>query len=134
MLCNHGLLIYLSYTVYGATKKNPTKEKELNKDNITLGKIVSTDHYISRSPDRLYHTKDKSDQSEMFSGECVFIDYASGYVRIKHQAAINYTETVKNKLTIEREAQSQGVAIKGYHTDNGIFKASEFMKELLKKQ
>ena len=47
---------------------------------------------------------------------------------------INATETVKAKLTFEREAQSQGVVIKGYHTDNGIFNSSEFMEELLKKQ
>ena len=60
----------------------------------------------------------------MFSGGCVFIDYAIGYVIIKHQVAINATETVKAKLTFEREAQSQGVEIKGYHTDNGIFNPS----------
>ena len=70
----------------------------------------------------------------MFSGGCVFIDHASGYVSIKHQVAINATETVKARLTFEREAQSQGVVIKGYHTDNGIFNASEFMEELLKQQ
>ena len=91
------------------------------------------DHYISRAPGRLYHTKGKSDQSDMFSGGCVFIDHASGYVSIKHQVAINATETVKEKITFEREAQSQGVVIKGYHTDNGIFNSSEFMEELLKK-
>ena len=38
------------------------------------------------------------------------------------------------KLTFEREAQIQGVDIKGYHTDNGIFNASEFMEEILKNQ
>ena len=32
------------------------------------------------------------------------------------------------------EAQSQGVVIKGYHTDNGIFNSSEFIEELLKKE
>ena len=53
---------------------------------------------------------------------------------IKHQVAINATETVKEKLTFEKEAQSQGVVIKGYYTDNGIFNSSEFMEELLKKQ
>ena len=63
----------------------------------------------------------------MLSGGCVFIDHASGYVSIKHQVAINYTETVKEKTTFEREAQSQGVVIKGHHTENGIFNASEFM-------
>ena len=70
----------------------------------------------------------------MLSGGCVFIDHASAYVRVKHKLAINATETVKAKLTFERGAQSQGVVIKGYHTGNGIFNASEFMEELLKKQ
>ena len=70
----------------------------------------------------------------MFSGGCVFIEHASGYVSIKHQVAINDTETVKAKLIFERGSQIQGVVIKGYHTDNGIFNASEFMKGLLKKK
>ena len=60
----------------------------------------------------------------MFSGGCAFIDHSSGYVRIKHQESINSTETAKSKLTFEREAQSQGVVIKGNHTDNGISNAS----------
>ena len=95
---------------------------------------MSADHYISRAPGRLYHTKGKSDQSDMFSGGFVFIEHASGYVSIKHQVAINATENVKAKLTFEREAQSQLVVIKGYHTDDGILNSPEFMEELLKKQ
>ena len=51
---------------------------------------------------------------------------------IKHQVAINATETVKAKLTFEREDKSQGVMINVYHTD--IFNTSKFMEELLKKQ
>ena len=78
--------------------------------------MVSADHYISRAPGRLYHTKRKSYQSDMFSGGCVFIDHASGYVSINQQVAINATETVMEKITFEREAQSQGLVIKGYHT------------------
>ena len=61
-------------------------------------------------------------------------DMQSGYVRINDQADINATETVKAKLTFEWEYQSKVVAIKGYHTDNGILNASEFMEDLLKKQ
>ena len=64
---------------------NPMKEQELKKDNLLPGQMVFADHYISRAPGRLYHTKGKSDQSDMFSGGCVFIDHASGYVSIKHQ-------------------------------------------------
>ena len=95
---------------------------------------MSADHYILRAPGRIYHTKGKSDQSDMFLGGCVFIDHSIGYVSIKHQVAINATGTVKAKLTFERGAQSQVVVINGYHTDNGIFNSSEFMEELLKKQ
>ena len=70
----------------------------------------------------------------MFSEGRVFIDHVSDYVSIKHQVAINATENVQAKLTFEEEDQSQGVAIKGYHTDIGIFDASKFMEERLKKQ
>ena len=108
------------------------KEQELKKDHLLKWHMVSAYHYISQALGRLCHTKGKSDQSDMFSGECVFIDHASGSVSIKHQVAINATETVKEKLTFEREAQSQVVVIKGYHTDNGIFNSSEFMEEQLK--
>ena len=55
-------------------------------------------------------------------------------MNIKHQVDINATETFKEKITFEREDQSQGVMIKGYHTDNWIFNASEFMGNILKNQ
>ena len=103
------------------------KEKDLKNYRLMPGHMVSADHYILRSPVRLYHKKGKSYPSDMFSVGYVFIYHASGYVRINHQVAINATETVKEKLTFEREAQSQGLVIKGYHADNGIFNASEFM-------
>ena len=96
--------------------------------------MVSAYNYISRDPGRLYHTKGKPYQSDMFSEGCDFIDHVSGYVNIKHQVTIKATETVKAKITFEREAKSKEVVIKVYHTDNGIFNASEFMDELLKKK
>ena len=79
--------------------------------------MVSADHYISRAPGRLYHTKVKSDQSEMFSGRYVFIEHTSGYVSIKYQVAINATEILKAKITFERGDKSQVVMINVYHTD-----------------
>ena len=73
------------------------KEQDIKKDHILPGQMVSADHYISRAPGRLYHTKGKSDQYDMFSGGCVFIEHVSGYVSIKHKVAIKATETVKEK-------------------------------------
>ena len=57
----------------------------------------------------------------MFSGRYVIIEHTSGYMSIYHQVDIKATETVKEKLTFDREDQSQGVDIRVYHTDNGIF-------------
>ena len=70
----------------------------------------------------------------MYSGGCVLIEHESGYMRIKHQVAINATENDKEKLTFEMEDKSQGVMINIYHTDNGIFNTSKFMEKLLNKQ
>ena len=55
-------------------------------------------------------------------------------MKINHQVDINATETVKEKITFDMEAQSQGGVIKGYHTDNGIFNASDFKNDLSKNQ
>ena len=52
--------------------------------------------------------------------------HASDYMSIKHQVGINATETVKAKLTFDREDKSQGLMINVYHTD--IFNTSKFMK------
>ena len=71
------------------------KDQEIKKDHLLPGHMVSADHYISRDLGRLYHTKVKSDPSNMFLGGCVFIDHASGYVSINHQVVINANKTVK---------------------------------------
>ena len=104
-------------------KKNTMKDQDINKDHLHHVHMMSAYHYILRSPCKIYHKKGQSDLSQMFSGGCVFIDHVSGYVIINHQVDINYTETAKGKTTLEREAQSQVVVIKGYHTSNGILNA-----------
>ena len=70
----------------------------------------------------------------MLSGGCVLIDHTSGYVSINHHVDINTNETVQAKISFKREDKSHGLVIKGYHTDNGIFNASDFMEDMLNKQ
>ena len=41
-------------------KNNTMKKQEFNNDHLLPKNMVSTDHYISRAPGRLYHTKVKS--------------------------------------------------------------------------
>ena len=67
--------------------------------------MVSDDYYISQALGRLYQTKGKSYPPDILSKQCFFIDHDSVYVSINHQVAINATQTVKVKLTLDREAQ-----------------------------
>ena len=75
------------------------KEQEIKKDHLLPVQMVSTYHYISRAPVRIYQKKGKSYPSGIFSGVCVFIDHASGYVSINHQVAIN-SEAFKIPLLV----------------------------------
>ena len=100
------------------------KEKYIKKDHLLSKQMIYEDHYISWTPGRLYHTNGKSDTSEMFSGGNFFVGNDSFYIIINHQVDIYSTETFKAKLAFKREAQSRGVVIKGYHTENGIFNTS----------
>ena len=86
--------------------------------------MVSTGQYILQDTSSILHTKVNSNSSKIFYVGCIFVDHASGYMIIKHQVTINATETVKDKLTFDRENKSQVFMIKGYHTDNGVFNAS----------
>ena len=50
MLYNHGLLIYLSYMVYGKIKNNPMKEQDLKKYHLLPEYMVFENHYIYQDP------------------------------------------------------------------------------------
>ena len=72
--------------------------------------------YRFRLPGSIYHKRRKLDPSEILSGECVFFDHVSGFISIKHQGNINFTKTVKDKLTFDREDKRKVVMNKIYHT------------------
>ena len=68
-------------------------------------------HYILWDIGSLYHTRRKIFTYDMFSFGCGFVEYHSVLMRVKYQLDIKTTETVKEKITFDREDQSQGVAI-----------------------
>ena len=48
-----------------------------------------------------------------------------------HQVALRILETIRAKLTFDREDQKYGIAVKTYHTDNGILISDGLIQELL---
>ena len=59
-------VVHLQTNKVNTIKNNPMEEQELKKDHLWSGQMLSEDHYISRDTGRLYHTKGKSDSSDMF--------------------------------------------------------------------
>ena len=60
------------------------------------------------------------------------MDAASSYISVHHQIGFTSVETIQSKLAFEREAESVGNSITGYNTDNGVYTANDFARELEK--
>ena len=114
----------------GAVKKKIRREKDgaLKKDIVAVGGRVSTDQFVSSLPGRLATTYGKESVEKQYSGGTVFIDEASEFMYIENQVSLGAPETVRAKNKFEREAMRNGVVIKGYRGDNGVYKSNMFRK------
>ena len=52
-------------------------------------------------------------------------------MKVYLQDSFTAEETVQAKLRFEKESAAEGVYIQAYNTDNGVFTAEQFMKEVL---
>ena len=110
--------------------KEPEPEKLLSKDAMIPGQKVSMDHFIVSTPGRLFSSRGSEASDRQFKGGVIFVDHASGFVFV--EPVVNFTagEAIRAKQEFEREMSSMGVTVVHYHTDNGVFTATEFQDEL----
>ena len=104
---------------------------ELKKGDLFAGQRVSSDHYQSSCPGRLYLSRGATNPDNMFHGGTIFVDNATGYINVRHQVSLGSSETIKSKLGFERDAHDSGVVIESYHTDNRFFTSKTFMEVVL---
>jgi hypothetical protein len=125
---------------FGKQGRTPTAGKRvmfedsgaLSKDKILPGQRIFVDQYESRHPGRTFASKGAS-SSLKYMGGTLFYDAASGYISINHQHGFTAAETIQSKMSFEQEASQSGVSVSEYHTDNGVFNAQSFMKEIADK-
>jgi transposase InsO family protein len=58
---------------------------------------------------------------------------ASGFIHVEHQVHLSslcHQHTIMAKNSFERFAKDNGVSIKSYHTDNGVYKSETFQQAL----
>jgi hypothetical protein len=61
------------------------------------------DHFVCSTKGRLFHTKGKELERDKFSGGCIFVDHASGYIHVEMQTHLNTHETLKAKEKFVKE-------------------------------
>jgi hypothetical protein len=98
----------------------------LKRDHLQPGDRVSMDQYVSGVPGRQLETHGHEPPAKRLNGGTIFVDHASGFVWLHHQISLRVGETLQAKRSFEREAQSYGMRIKGYHADNMLFSFPEF--------
>ena len=125
---------------YGKGHRRPTKSTTtkpvdckvgaLKKEDLFPGQRISMDHFKCSTKGRLYTSRGKTSDDSMYTCGCIFVDHASGHVHVEHQVGLTSNETLQAKLSFERAMMDHGTVIDTYQSDNGVFKAQDFIREI----
>ena len=103
----------------------------LKTDHLLPGQRTSVDHFVCSTKGRLFSSKGKEKDDDKFTGGCVFVDHASGYVHVEFQTHLNTHETLKSKEAFELMCRDHGVIPQSYLTDNGSsFTSRDYLRHL----
>ena len=103
----------------------------LKNNSLQPGQEVSVDHFICSQKGRLFTSRGKTSDSSMYSGGCIFVDHASGYIHVEFQSVMSSHATIESKLEYENICRDHGVIPQKYLSDNGTaFASKEFTEHL----
>ena len=117
----------------GKTPSTVVKDRQnaLKSDNLLPGQRISVDHFICSTRGRLITSAGKTKAEEMYTGGCMFVDHASGFIHIEHQVSLSSHETLKAKEKFESICRSHGITPQEYLADNSkTFTSAEFSEHL----
>ena len=90
------------------------------------------DHFKVTNNGRLYTSRGKTHPNMMYSGGCIFVYHAMGFVHIEHMIKFTAMETIQAKRRFEKKMLDMGDLVQSYLSDNGIFTSSDLMNEVNK--
>ena len=102
-------------------------EMTLKRGHIKPGDCLSADHYLSPISGRLYTSFGRERQG--YTCGTLFVDHASGKIFNFPQFSTNAMDTIDSKRKLERCANEEGILVKAYHSDNGVFASDAFKNE-----
>jgi len=68
--------------------------------------------------------------ADKFVGGCILVDRASGFLHVEHQVGFSAVKTVTAKQNYESMCMEHGNVVHNYFTDNSVFKAEAFFKNI----
>ena len=101
------------------TKKDPGGV--LKKEKLEPGDLIFVDQFESRLPGQVFSPRGSKITSQKYKGGSIYCDAATGWTKVYMQDSFTAEETVETKLRFEKECAAEGVEIKDYNTDNGVF-------------
>ena len=119
-------------------KSRMIKEKVgvLSAEALYPGERVFVDHFVCSTRGRKIEGQgirnrgrkaSVSEKAKSYSGGCIFVDAATGYIQVEFQSFFSAEETVKAVQRFETHAADRGIRVKEYHLDNGTaFTAQKF--------
>ena len=103
----------------------------LKTDHLLPGQRTSVDHFVCSTKGRLFSSKGKEKDDDKYTGGCIFVDHASGYVHVEFQTHLNTHETIKSKEAFELMCRDHGVIPQSFLTDNGSsFTSRDYLRHL----
>jgi hypothetical protein len=111
--------------------QHPSTKGQLLKGQLQPDERIFTDQLESRVWGRLLTTTGREPDCNEYCGSSIFYDDASGFIHVEHQVHLSATDTIMAKNSFERFAKDNGVSIKSYHTDNGVYKSEAFQQALI---
>jgi hypothetical protein len=120
--------------MYAKMTKRPWKGKNRNnyspRPTPKPGEVVSVDQMVSTTHGLVAQMTGILTTAR-YKYATVYVDQGSrlGYTYLQKSATAE--ETIKGKIAFELFARSHGITIKGYHADNGIFRANAWVQHCL---
>ena len=118
-----------SACLYAKATKRPwrnKKRKDFQPPKLKRpGEMVSVDMLTSPSPGLVAQMTGRLTKAR-YRYATVYVDQFSRLSYVYLQKSADAEETLKGKLAFELFAQQNGVQIKGYHADNGVFNANKW--------
>ena len=119
----------------GKQKRRPWRTKGqstlLIKKSTYAGECMSVNQLISPLPELIGQTTEQLATSR-YRVATIFIDHFLNIDYVHIQKATSAKDTLEAKSHFEHFAQDQGVVIRHYHANNGIFASNGFVKAFVK--